>query len=90
MGTRGVGRLVGLELPVLAMEHHYLLTEDLPEVLARSEELPHAIDFEAEIYTRQEGKGLLVGTYEKACVPWSPRRDRLRPRAAGGSGADRA
>ena len=38
-----------------------------------SEELPHAIDFEAEIYTRQEGKGLLLGTYEQACVPWSPK-----------------
>ena len=70
--AREVGRLVGLELPVLAMEHHYLVTDDLPEILARSEELPHAIDFEAEIYTRQEGKGLLLGTYEKACVPWSP------------------
>jgi dimethylglycine dehydrogenase len=71
--AREVARLVGLELPVLAMEHHYLVTEDLPEILERSEELPHAIDFEAEIYTRQEGKGLLLGTYEKACVPWSPK-----------------
>jgi dimethylglycine dehydrogenase len=71
--AREVGRLVGLELPVLAMEHHYLVTDDLPELALRDEELPHAIDFEAEIYTRQEGKGLLVGTYEKACVPWSPR-----------------
>jgi dimethylglycine dehydrogenase len=71
--AREVGRLVGLELPVLAMEHHYLVTDDLPEIVARSEELPHAIDFEAEIYTRQEGKGLLLGTYEKACRPWSPR-----------------
>ena len=71
--AREVGRLVGLELPVLAMEHHYLITEDLPEIAARSEELPHAIDFEAEIYTRQEGKGLLLGTYERACVPWSPK-----------------
>ena len=25
--AREVGRMVGLELPVLAMEHHYLLTE---------------------------------------------------------------
>ena len=49
--AREVGRLVGLELPVLAMEHHYLVTEDLPEVAARSDELPHCIDFEAEIYT---------------------------------------
>jgi dimethylglycine dehydrogenase len=71
--AREVGRLVGLELPVLAMEHHYLVTDDLPEVVGRTEELPHAIDFEGEIYTRQEGKGLLVGTYEKDCRPWSPR-----------------
>ena len=55
------------------MEHHYLVTEDLPEVVGRTEELPHAIDFEGEIYTRQEGKGLVLGTYEKACRPWSPR-----------------
>jgi glycine/D-amino acid oxidase-like deaminating enzyme len=29
-----VGRMVGLELPVLAMEHMYLVTEDLPDVVA--------------------------------------------------------
>ena len=69
--AREVGRLVGLELPVLAMAHHYLVTEDLPEVVARADELPHCIDFEAEIYLRQEGKGLLLGTYEKDCRPWA-------------------
>ena len=30
--AREVGRMVGLELPVLAMEHMYLLTEAMPEV----------------------------------------------------------
>ncbi|TPJ67732.1 FAD-binding oxidoreductase, partial [Mesorhizobium sp. B2-7-1] len=30
--AREVGRMVGLELPVLAMEHMYLITEDMPEV----------------------------------------------------------
>jgi dimethylglycine dehydrogenase len=69
--AREVGRMVGLELPVLAMEHHYLITEDMPE-LEGQPELLHAIDFEGEIYLRQEGKGILLGTYEKACVPWSP------------------
>ncbi|MBO6561780.1 MAG: FAD-dependent oxidoreductase [Nisaea sp.] len=70
--AREVGRMVGLELPVLAMEHHYLITEPLDEIKALENELPHLIDFEAEIYTRQEGVGFLLGTYEKACVPWSP------------------
>ena len=31
------------------------------------------IDFKGEIYTRQERLGMLLGTYEKACKPWSPR-----------------
>ena len=74
--AREVGRMVGLELPVLAMEHMYLLTDEMPEVIAfnkeHGRELPHAIDFKAEIYMRQERTGMLLGTYEKACVPWSP------------------
>jgi len=75
--AREVGRMVGIELPVLAMEHMYLVTEDMPEVIAfnqeKGRELPHAIDFKAEIYMRQEGKGMVLGTYEKACVPWQPK-----------------
>ena len=31
--AREVGRMVGLELPVLAMEHHYLVTEPMQEVI---------------------------------------------------------
>jgi dimethylglycine dehydrogenase len=71
--AREIGRLVGLELPVLAMQHHYLITDEVAEVAARSEELPGCIDFEGELYMRQEGKGLLVGTYEQDCRPWSER-----------------
>ena len=70
--AREVGRMVGLELPILAMEHQYLITEDLPELKGQKEAL-HCIDFEGEIYTRQERGGMLLGTYERAGVPWSPR-----------------
>jgi len=69
--AREVGRMVGLELPVLAMEHQYLITGDMPELAGRKEQL-HAIDFEGEIYLRQERGGMLMGTYERAGVPWSP------------------
>ena len=69
--------MVGIELPVLAMEHMYLLTEDMPEVAAQvaktGHEMPMALDFAGEIYIRQEGGAMLLGTYEQACVPWSPR-----------------
>lgn len=71
--AREVGRMVGLELPVLAMEHQYLITEEIPEVKASAKEMLHVIDFEGEIYMRQEGTGMLMGTYERAGVPWSER-----------------
>lgn len=76
--AREVGRMVGLELPVLAMEHHYVITEDMREVadhVARTgQEMPMALDFGGEIYIRQEGGAMLMGTYEQACVPWSPKQ----------------
>jgi len=68
--AREVGRMVGIELPVLAMEHQYLITGDMPELAGKKEQL-HAIDFEGEIYIRQERGGMLMGTYERAGVPWS-------------------
>ena len=71
--AREVGRFAGLELPVLAMEHQYIVTGDIPEVIASPKEVLHAIDFEGEIYMRQEGRGMLIGTYEKAGVPWAER-----------------
>ncbi len=75
--AREVGRMAGLELPVLAMEHMYLLTEDMPEVAAWNEktgkEIIHVVDFDGELYLRQERGGMLMGTYEKACKPWSPK-----------------
>ncbi len=72
--AREVGRMVGLELPILAMEHQYLITEDMPEVVESKDEVLHAIDFEGEIYMRQERNGMLMGTYEKKGVPWSERK----------------
>jgi dimethylglycine dehydrogenase len=75
--AREVGRMCGLELPVLAMEHHYLMTEPMEEVIEfnriNGKELPHMIDFAGEIYARQEGQSILLGTYEQNNRPWSPK-----------------
>ena len=76
--AREVGRMVGLELPVLAMEHTYIVTEPLDEVMEHNRRtggrMMNVIDFSGEIYLRQEGNGVLLGTYEQACLPWSPRQ----------------
>ena len=75
--AREVGRMVGIELPVLAMEHMYLVTDEIPEIgeynRSTGKDIAHVIDFGAECYLRQEGKGIVLGAYEKACVPWSPK-----------------
>jgi dimethylglycine dehydrogenase len=70
--AREVGRMVGLELPVLAMEHHYIVTEAVAELEGLEKEIINTSDFTGEIYLRQEGKGVLLGTYEQDCRPWSP------------------
>ncbi len=70
--AREVGRMVELELPVLAMEHHYIVTEAVAELQGLEKEIINTSDFTGEIYLRQEGKGVLLGTYEQDCRPWSP------------------
>lgn len=72
--AREIGHLVGLELPVLAMEHHYLITEDIPELAGRTKEIVNTTDYAGEIYMRQERGGALIGTYEPDGIPWSPVR----------------
>jgi len=70
--AREIGHLVGLELPVLAMEHHYLITEDIPELAGRTQEIVNTTDYAGEIYMRQERGGALIGTYEPNGIPWAP------------------
>jgi dimethylglycine dehydrogenase len=70
--AREVGHMVGIELPVLAMEHHYLITEDIPELRGRARELVNTTDYAGEIYLRQERAGVLIGTYEPHGIVWSP------------------
>ncbi len=68
--AREVGRLSGVPLPVQPMEHHYLITERIEAVANAPQRLPCGIDYEANIYFRQERQGLLLGTYEPRSTPW--------------------
>lgn len=70
--AREVGHLSGIDLPVQPMEHHYLITEEIAEIKSRDSEnrLPCGIDYEGNIYFRQEQQGMLLGTYEPTATPW--------------------
>jgi dimethylglycine dehydrogenase len=72
--AREIGRLVGIDLPVLAMEHHYLITEAIPELQEIGKEIVNTTDYSGQIYLRQEGRGVLIGTYEPNGVIWSPHK----------------
>jgi dimethylglycine dehydrogenase len=68
---REVAALAGIELPLVPVEHHYLVTDTMPEIESLGYELPQINDNETGAYARQEGMGLLLGAYEKTCTHWA-------------------
>jgi dimethylglycine dehydrogenase len=69
--AKQLGRMIGLDLPLSPLEHHYLLTETIPEIVALKTELPMVVDLEGFTYMRQDQKGMLVGIYETNPQHWS-------------------
>ncbi len=69
--AREIGQLVGVELPLVPMEHQYVITEAIPELKTLSREIPVTRDPERVFYMRQEGDGLLFGFFENNPIPWS-------------------
>ena len=69
--SRHVGRLAGVELPIVPLQHHYVVTEPIPDVAGRRTELPVFRDPDNSFYARQEASGLLVGPFEPRPKPWA-------------------
>ncbi|CAB1081912.1 Sarcosine dehydrogenase (EC [Olavius algarvensis Delta 1 endosymbiont] len=70
--TAAIGAMVGLYLPVIAMEHHHILFEDVPALLESGMQLPLLRDPDTSYYMRQEFNGLLIGPYESDPAAWHP------------------
>ncbi len=68
---REVAALAGITLPLQPTEHQYFVTETIAEIAALDRRLPSVADRDGEYYLRQEGKGLLVGAYEKNPAFWA-------------------
>jgi dimethylglycine dehydrogenase len=69
--AREVAALAGITLPLQPVEHHYMVTETIPEIAAMDHEVPNISEPSGGYYCRQEGKGLLLGAYESKCVHWA-------------------
>ncbi|HKP19772.1 MAG TPA: FAD-dependent oxidoreductase [Gaiellaceae bacterium] len=65
-----VARLAGADLPIVALEHHYVVTDAIDELRGVRSELPVLRDPDGSFYVRQEGAGLLVGPFERGTRPW--------------------
>ncbi len=67
--ARRTGAMIGLDIPVLPVQHQYIVTETHPDILARhAEGLPEMgvlRESDGSWYMREEAGGLLLGPYEK-------------------------
>ncbi len=60
-----VAAMVGQELPLVSLQHQYLVTEGIAEIAALPGRLPLLRDPDVSYYLRQERDGLLLGPYER-------------------------
>ena len=72
--ARQVAQMVGADLPIFNVQHHYLVSGPVPEFAERSVELPVTRDPWASSYLRQEQESGLIGIYEGDGITeaWQP------------------
>jgi 4-methylaminobutanoate oxidase (formaldehyde-forming) len=63
-----IGRMVGVNVPIIPMAHEYLFTEPIDGVHPG---LPQLRDPDNLVYFREEVGGLCMGGYERHPAPWS-------------------
>jgi 4-methylaminobutanoate oxidase (formaldehyde-forming) len=69
MFANQLGRMAGVEVPVVPFGHQYLLTQPIEGV---APELPTMRDPDRLVYVRPEaGGGLVMGGYERNPAPWA-------------------
>lgn len=67
MWARQLGATAGVNIPLQAAEHYYLVTEQIPGL---SSSLPVLEDPASHGYFREEVGGLMLGLFEPVCAPW--------------------
>ena len=80
--ARQTGAMVGLDIPVIPVEHQYIVTEPHPEIVKRKKEGKPEMgvlrDSDTQWYMREEAGGLILGPYEKGapcCYVDGPSKD---------------
>ena len=81
-----VSKMVGLEIPSIAISHTHILYETIDAVDKRDTVLPLVRDPDKSVYLRQEMDSLILGMYEangqqwkKEGVPWDYAQEEINP-----------
>jgi len=67
MWARRIGAMAGVNVPVVPLEHQFLVTTPIPDL---PRDLPVTRDPDNAIYYRGEVGGLVVGGFEPEPLPW--------------------
>jgi len=67
MWSRNLGLMAGVNVPVVALEHQYLLTDKIPDL---PDDLPTMRDPDHRFYVKPDVGGLAIGGWEPNTVAW--------------------
>ncbi len=85
--ARQIGAFSGLDLPIVPMMHHYVVTDDVPEFAEMAHEIPVTRDDYFCGYLRREQQSALIGIYDKqdpqsvwvGGCPWNSENELFEP-----------
>lgn len=85
--ARQIGQFSGLDLPIVPMQHHYAVTDNVPEFAAMDFEIPVTRDDYFTGYLRREQASMLIGIYDTHApkpkwvdgCPWESENELFEP-----------
>jgi dimethylglycine dehydrogenase len=85
--ARQIGAFSGLDLPIVPMQHHYVVTDTVPEFETMGHEIPVTRDDYFTGYLRREQGGALIGLYDthdalakwREGCPWDSENELFEP-----------
>ena len=85
--ARQIGAMAGLDLPITTMQHHYVVTDAVPEFDHMDHEIPVTRDDHFCGYVRREQGAALIGLYDKQApqavwlegCPWDSANELFEP-----------
>lgn len=67
MWAREVGKMAGVNVPLHACEHFYVVTDKIPDL---PKDLPVLREHSSSAYIKEDAGSLLIGAFEKHAKPW--------------------